>query len=198
MTESLCLTDEHLAQLNQLAVRCEEVYGPARDIEWALAGDQIYLLQCRAVTAQRVKVEPAVTPEESEEAVQGIPLFAELDEKQVKQVTALFKERRFAAGETVAKEGAGGAAFFIIRTGEAAVSVQGQPRPNLGPGDYFGEIALIDGGERTATVTAVTDLICLGLTYWDFRPFVQSDPSIAWGLLQALAKRVREDREAPS
>jgi pyruvate,water dikinase len=191
LTESLCLNDEHLGLLNELASRCEEVYGPGRDIEWALAGDQIYLLQCRAVTVQRGKTMPAATPEESAEAVHGIPLFAELSEAEVKEVTGLFKERRFAAGETVAKEGAGGAAFFIIRSGEAAVSVGGQPRRSLGPGDYFGEIALIDGGERTATVTAVTDLVCLGLTYWDFRPFVQSNSSIAWGLLQALAKRVR-------
>ena len=139
---------------------------------------------------------PATTPEESAEAVHEIPLFAELDEEQVEQVTQLFKERRFAAGETVAKEGAGGAAFFIIRSGEAAVTVRGQPRPGLGPGDYLGEIALIDGGERTATVTAVTDLVCLGLTYWDFRPFVQHHPAIAWGLLQSLAKRVRTEQQA--
>jgi CRP-like cAMP-binding protein len=91
----------------------------------------------------------------------------------------------------VAKEGAGGAAFFIIRSGEASVTVRGQARPALGPGDYFGEIALIDGGERTATVTAVTDLVCLGLTYWDFRPFVENHPAVAWGLLQSLAARLR-------
>jgi hypothetical protein len=191
LTEQLCLTDEHLAQLHQLANRCEEIYGPGRDIEWALAGDQIYLLQCRAVTEQRAKTVPATTPEESAEVVHEIPLFAELDKEQIEKVTQLFKERRFGAGETVAKEGAGGAAFFIIRSGEAAVTVGGEPRPSLGPGDYFGEIALIDGGERTATVTAVTDLVCLGLTYWDFRPFVENNPAIAWGLLQSLAGRLR-------
>jgi CRP-like cAMP-binding protein len=109
-------------------------------------------------------------------------------------VTQLFKERRFAAGETVAKEGAGGAAFFIIRAGEAAVTVHGDSRPGLGPGDYFGEISLIDGGERSATVTAVTDLVCLGLTYWDFRPFVENNPAVAWGLLQSLAGRLRAEQ----
>jgi hypothetical protein len=191
LTEQLCLSDEHLDQLGKLATRCEEIYGPGRDIEWALAGEQIYLLQCRAVTEQRAKTVPATTPEESVEVVHEIPLFAELDQAQVESVTQLFKERRFAAGETVAKEGAGGAAFFIIRSGEASVTVRGQARPALGPGDYFGEIALIDGGERTATVTAVTDLVCLGLTYWDFRPFVENHPAVAWGLLQSLAARLR-------
>jgi CRP-like cAMP-binding protein len=139
---------------------------------------------------------PAATIEETAEAVNEIPLFAELSPTEVEEVTQLFKERRFAAGETVAKEGAGGAAFFIIRSGEATVSVGGQTKGSLAPGDYFGEIALIDGGERTATVTAATDLVCLGLTYWDFRPFVQSNPSIAWGLLQSLAKRLRERQQA--
>jgi pyruvate,water dikinase len=196
LTESLCLSDSHLEQLNELAARCEDVYGPARDIEWALAGDQIYLLQCRAVTAKRGQTVPAATIEETAEAVNEIPLFAELSPTEVEEVTQLFKERRFAAGETVAKEGAGGAAFFIIRSGEATVSVGGQTKGSLAPGDYFGEIALIDGGERTATVTAATDLVCLGLTYWDFRPFVQSNPSIAWGLLQSLAKRLRERQQA--
>ncbi len=196
LVEKLCLSDEHLAQLNQMATRCEEVYGRARDIEWAVKGDQVYLLQCRAVTTQRGKTAPATTPEESVEVVHEIPLFAELDETEIAQVTGLFKERRFAAGVTVAKEGSAGAAFFIIRSGEAGVSVGGQPRPGLGPGDYFGEIALIDGGERAATVTAITDLVCLGLNYWDFRPLVQGNAAIAWGLLQSLAKRLRAERDA--
>ena len=194
LTERLCLGDEQLNQLDRLAARCEEIYGPGRDIEWALAGEQIYLLQCRAVTEQRAKTVPATTPEESVEVVHEIPLFAELDEEQLEKVTQLFKERRFAAGETVAKEGAGGAAFFIIRAGEAAVTVHGDSRPGLGPGDYFGEISLIDGGERSATVTAVTDLVCLGLTYWDFRPFVENNPAVAWGLLQSLAGRLRAEQ----
>jgi pyruvate,water dikinase len=196
LREKLSLSDEHLGQLHRLAARCEEVYGPARDIEWALAGAEMYVLQCRAVTAQRGKAIPAATPQESATVVQDIPLFLELDPEAVEEVTRLFKERRFAAGETVAKEGAGGAAFFVIRSGEASVTVRGQPRPGLGPGDYFGEIALIDGGERAATVTAATDLVCLGLTYWDFRPLVQNNAAIAWGLLQSLAKRLRAEQIA--
>lgn len=107
------------------------------------------------------------------------------------QVARLFKERRFSDGETVVKEGSGGAAFFIVVSGEAAVSVAGKERRTLAAGDYFGEIALIDGGPRSATVTATSDLVCYGLTYWDFRPLVQKNAAIGWKLLQSLAKKLR-------
>jgi len=88
-------------------------------------------------------------------------------------------------------EGSGAAAFFIIESGEAAVSSKGVPLNALGPGDHFGEIALIDGGPRSATVVAATDLVCYGLTFWEFRPLVERNGTIAWKLLQALAKRLR-------
>jgi Pyruvate phosphate dikinase, AMP/ATP-binding domain/Cyclic nucleotide-binding domain len=199
LVESLCLTDDQLDQLSRLAGRCEEVYGPARDIEWAIAGSELYLLQCRAVTRGKgVKTSPVATPGAPVQAVRDVPLFADLSPENLEQITRLFKERRFAAGETVTKEGAGGAAFFLIHSGAATVSVGGQPRPGLKAGDYFGEIALIDGGTRAATVTAATELVCYGLTYWDFRPLVQGNAAIAWGLLQSLAKRLRDERDAPT
>jgi CRP/FNR family cyclic AMP-dependent transcriptional regulator len=125
------------------------------------------------------------------EAVQRVPLFAELDRREVEQIARLFKERRFAAGETVAREGSGGAAFYLIDSGEATVSVGGEERSSLTRGDYFGEIALIDEGARSATITASTELVCYGLTYWDFRPLVQENAAISWKLLQFMVKRLR-------
>ncbi len=124
--------------------------------------------------------------------LQGVPLFAELTPPDLEQVARLFKERRFAAGETVTKEGAGGAAFFVIGSGAASVTIGGTERATLSTGDYFGEIALIDEGARTATITATTDLVCYGLTLWDFRPLVERHPTIGWKLLQALAQRLRD------
>ena len=122
---------------------------------------------------------PGVAPASEQgapvEALNEVPLFAELRPEDVEQVASLFKERRFAEGETVIKEGSGGAAFFLIESGEATVSVDGSRAPELEAGDHFGEIALIDGGARSATVTAATDLVCYGLTYWDFRPLVQEN-----------------------
>jgi CRP-like cAMP-binding protein len=89
-------------------------------------------------------------------------------------------------------EGSGGAAFFMIESGTAKVTVRGEEQATLGPGDYFGELALIDGGPRSATITAETDLICRGLTFWEFRPLVEGNGAIAWKLLQVLSRRLRE------
>ena len=199
--ESLCLSDAQLAELNDLAARCEQVYGAGRDIEWAFAGGQLYLLQCRPVTTAAKPDAPtdmdAPTPANAPpEAVHQIPLFAGLAPEQVEEVATRFKERRFAAGETVIREGSGGAAFFLIDSGEAVVSVRGEERARFGPGDAFGELAMIDEGARSATVTAASDLVCWGLTYWDFRPLVEQNGAIGWNLLQTLAKRLRSFESA--
>ena len=124
-------------------------------------------------------------------ALQRVRFFADLDRRQTEQVARLLKERRFAQGETVIHEGSGAAAFYIIDRGEAVVSRHGVALNTLGPGDHFGDIALIDGGPRSATVTATTELVCFGLTYWEFRPLVERNGAIAWKLLQAMARRLR-------
>lgn len=193
--EALCLDDAQLGALHALAVQCEAVYGPGRDIEWAFADGRLYLLQCRAitkVTAPRTAPSAAAGPVE---ALSRVPLFAELSRRQAERVARQFTPRRFAAGETIAKEGAGGAAFFVIESGEAEVTVHGQHRATLGPGDHFGEIALLDEGARTATVTATQDLVCHGITAWDFRSVAQHNAAISWTLLQTLARRYRQAQE---
>jgi CRP-like cAMP-binding protein len=128
----------------------------------------------------------------SVELLQRVPLFAELEPSELERLSGSFKERTFAAGEAVATEGEGGAGFFVIESGEAVVKVHGDERGRLGPGDYFGDVALIDQGDRTASIEATSELKCYGLTFWDFRPLVESDARIAWPLLQAMTKRLRE------
>jgi CRP-like cAMP-binding protein len=127
----------------------------------------------------------------SVELLQRVPLFAGLDQKELERLSGSFKERTFPAGESVATEGEGGAGFFVIESGEGVVRVHGEERGRLGPGDYFGDVALIDQGDRTASIEAVSDLKTYGLTFWDFRPLVESDARIAWPLLQVMAKRLR-------
>lgn len=191
---ALCLDDAQLAALSELALQCEQVYGPRRDIEWAFQDGTLYLLQCRAVTTgkEQSQAPSGPPPRDPAAALQRVQLFAEMDRRQAAQIARLLKERRYAKGETVIMEGSGGAAFFVIESGEVSVSVKGTPRATLGPGAHFGELALIDGGPRSATVVAETDLLCYALTFWEFRPLVEGNGAIGWKLLQALAKRLRE------
>jgi len=129
------------------------------------------------------------------EALQRVPLFADLDKHEVKQIARLFKERHFSQGETVVQEGSGGSAFFVVDSGEATVFVAGKEYSTLKPGDYFGEIAMIDEGTRMATIIANSDLVCYGLTFWDFRPLVEENGVIGWKLLQSMAKIYRDARQ---
>lgn len=122
------------------------------------------------------------------ELLQKVPIFADLDRRDLEQIAGSMKARTFSSGQEIAREGQSGVGFFVIKEGNAKVSVAGEERRRLGPGDYFGEVALIADSARTATVTAETELTCLGMTSWDFRPLVESNASIAWKLLQAFAK----------
>ncbi|WP_119271162.1 PEP/pyruvate-binding domain-containing protein [Taklimakanibacter deserti] len=190
----LSIGDAELAALSELALKCEKVYGPRRDIEWAVEDGKLYLLQCRAVTTGKsagAAQPPGPPPRDPVTALRRVQLFADMDRRQAEQIARVVKQRRFAKGETVIMEGSGGAAFFFIESGEAKVSRKGVEIATLGPGDHFGEIALIDGGPRSATVTAMSDLVCYGITFWEFRPLVEMNGTMAWKLLQALAKRLR-------
>jgi CRP/FNR family cyclic AMP-dependent transcriptional regulator len=132
------------------------------------------------------------------ELLRRVPLFADLERKELEQIAASLRERRFGAGETVLTEGHAGIGFFVIADGTAKVTVRGEDRATLGRGDYFGEIALIAETERTATVTAETDLECLGLTSWEFRPLVEQNGEIAWKLIQALARKLPQREQRPA
>ena len=123
------------------------------------------------------------------ELLQRVPLFSDLDRKELERIAASMKERTFAAGDTVTSEGSSGVGFFVIESGNAVVTIGGEERRRLGGGDYFGEVALLNESARTATITAESDLKCYGLTSWEFRPLVETHGSIAWKLLQAMSKQ---------
>ena len=127
--------------------------------------------------------------------LQRVPLFVGLTTPQFRMVARLFKKRHYDRGEVVIKEGSSGAVFFVIESGEAVVTVRGRKKATLKTFDYFGELALIDGGPRLETVTATTALICYAVNYWDFRPFVIANGVIGWKLLQGLAQMLRDAAE---
>ena len=130
-------------------------------------------------------------PGPSTQLIRGVPLFAEADEKFLDRLAGEFIERTYAPGETITEEGEAGRTFVVIESGEATVTVHGQEVGKLGPGESFGEMALIDKSARSATVMADSEVHGYQLPVWSFRPLVESHPEMAWALLEALAQRVR-------
>ena len=106
------------------------------------------------------------------DALRKVPLFAGLDDEDLGRLANQMKERRFSEGDSMTSEGSGGAGFFVITEGNATVSVGGEVKTALGPGDYFGEIALLRDVPRTATVQAREDGLLLTLTHDAFVPAV--------------------------
>jgi CRP/FNR family transcriptional regulator len=129
------------------------------------------------------------------ESLKSVSLFAGVRDKELGRLARAMRESRFNEGDAVTTEGRSGVGFFLIEEGNATVSLRGEIVRTLGPGDHFGEIALIDEGPRSATVTATTDLRCRGLAAWEFKAFVQEHPEVAWPLLETLASRLRDAEE---
>jgi CRP/FNR family cyclic AMP-dependent transcriptional regulator len=128
----------------------------------------------------------------AEDMLGNVPLFSQLKDKDRKRLVKRLADRRFDQGEEIATEGESGVGFFVIEEGSAHVSRGGETIRTLGPGEYFGEIALIDGGPRSATVVAATELRCRGMTAWDFKAYVTEHGEVAWPLLEGLAARLRD------
>ncbi len=124
-----------------------------------------------------------------------IPLFSSLSQRQLKRLALNFKEREFRPGTSMVRQGhMSGVDFFVIVEGEASVSVDGKEVARLGPGDHFGELALISERVRSATVTAEVPLRCLVMASWHFRKFARDNPDVSWKLLQHLANLVTEEQ----
>ena len=126
----------------------------------------------------------------AKDTLKKVPLFAGLDDKDLDLIAGSMVERRYKAGDTVTQQGAQGVGFFVVEEGEAEVSVNGESKGTVRAGDYFGEIALLSDSIRTATLTATSDMLCYGMTSWEFKPLVASNPELAWKLLTAMAAKL--------
>jgi len=124
------------------------------------------------------------------DTLKKVPLFAGLGDKDLERIASSMKERRFKAGDTLVEQGASGVGFFVVESGEADVTVSGESKGKVGPGDYYGEIALLSDSVRTATLTAATDMVCYGMTSWEFKPLVESNAELGWKLLTAMAAKL--------
>lgn len=125
-----------------------------------------------------------------------VPLFEGLSDKELDKIVETSKQVEYPAGKEIVKEGASAVGFHLILEGEAEVTVGGEHRAYLTPGSYFGEMSLIDGGPRSATVKAKGDVRTLSLTSWEFTPLLDSNPSIARKMLVELSRRLRATEQS--
>jgi len=130
------------------------------------------------------------------DVLKRVPLFSGLSQRQLKRIASGFQERDYAPGRSVVREGhMDGIGLFILAEGSASVHVGGKQVGTLGPGDHFGELAVINRAERSATVIAETPLRCLMIPFWDFRKLASAHPDVLWKLLEQLATVLASERE---
>jgi CRP/FNR family cyclic AMP-dependent transcriptional regulator len=121
----------------------------------------------------------------------AVPLFSDLSSRHLKRMADLAEEVRFSAGDPIVQEGQPGGTFYVILEGEAKVTRKGRKLNELYPGDFFGEVSLLDGGPRTATVTAETPIVAIRLFRKEFAKLIAADPEISLKILAELASRIR-------
>ena len=123
-------------------------------------------------------------------------LFAGMSPAELKKLGKEMREVRHPAGAEMIVRGNEGVGFLVIQEGEAEVTTADGRHRTLGPGDYFGEMALLDHQGRSADIKAKTDLVVAAVTEWGFKAFLAENPEIAYRLLQTLSRRLREAEEA--
>jgi CRP/FNR family transcriptional regulator, cyclic AMP receptor protein len=123
--------------------------------------------------------------------LEAVPLFEGLTHKQLRKVADLADVARFMAGATLVKQGVVGDSFYVVLTGQAKVVANKRTLNRLLPGDHFGEISLLDGGPRSASVVAETEMTLVIITQKDFLAMLAKDPEITVCLLEGMARTVR-------
>jgi CRP-like cAMP-binding protein len=122
----------------------------------------------------------------------SVPLFSGATAKQLRQIVDLAREERFRSGEEIVTQGHSSGPFFLITDGAAEVVVSGTPVRSLGPGDFFGEMSLLDQQPRSATIRATSDVTALAIASWDFLTLLERHWDLTQKLLVTLSQRVRE------
>jgi Cyclic nucleotide-binding domain len=151
---------------------------------------------CRISSCRRPSSggEVLATKQENLQMLGGVPFLSDLSKRDLDKVLAIAKPTVHTEGAEVMTEGHGGVGFHLITDGKAKVQRAGRTVATLGPGEFFGEMALVDDGPRTASVTADTELTTLVISKWEFRPLVKSHPELAWKLIEHLVVRLREEQ----
>jgi len=132
---------------------------------------------------------------ELEAQLASVPLLAGLDDRVRRRLAQIGKRRTYAADETIVKEGSTGTALYVLLSGRVRIERGGKQVGELGPGDFFGELALIEEEPRSATVIAVDETECLLFPAWEFRALLDEQPQIAVAIMRALIERIhRQER----
>jgi CRP/FNR family cyclic AMP-dependent transcriptional regulator len=134
---------------------------------------------------------------DAEGKLASVDLFSGLSNRQLRKLLDRAREVRHESGHEIATEGQGALAFHLLLDGHVRVDVHGRPVRTLGAGDYFGEISMIDGKPRSATITATDEVTALAIPHQEFDRLVTDEPDFARALLGALCARVREAEARP-
>jgi CRP-like cAMP-binding protein len=125
------------------------------------------------------------------ESLRKVPMFSGLDKKELDMLGKLIKEQSYGPGATIVKSGAGGHGLYIIKEGQVSIIQNGRTVATMGPGQFFGEISVLDGGLRTADVRADADTVCLTLISWEVKPLLMENASLTYKMLLEMVKRLR-------
>ncbi len=124
-------------------------------------------------------------------ALRGVSLFASMSDRDLKAVLGGCREEVYSDGQAIVREGTPGGPFFLIVEGQAKMLIGGKARTTLSPGDYFGEIAMIDKGPRSATIVASGNVKALAIASWDFLALCEQDFKIAHKVMMGMAAVIR-------
>jgi CRP-like cAMP-binding protein len=125
------------------------------------------------------------------EMLEKAPLWSGLNKKELKSMVRVSRERRFESGHTIVKKGEGGVGFYLILDGTVEIRSDGNTLSKLGPGQFFGEMSVLDNQPRSADVVTVQPSRVLILTAWEFKGLISAKPRIALKMLQELVRRLR-------
>jgi CRP-like cAMP-binding protein len=125
------------------------------------------------------------------EMLEKAPLWSGLSKKELKSMVSVSRERRFESGHTIVKKGEGGVGFYLILDGTVEIRSDGNTLSKLGPGQFFGEMSVLDNQPRSADVVTVQPSRLLILTAWEFKGLISAKPRIALKMLQELVRRLR-------
>jgi len=124
-------------------------------------------------------------------ALKSVPLFSSMSDKNLKAVLAGCRQELYSPGQAIVTEGSPGGRFFLVIEGHARVQINGKTMRKLSAGDYFGEITVIDRGERTATIVADSHVKALAMASWEFLAICEEDFKVAHKVMTGLCQRVR-------